>query len=125
VARQVRGESPIADIIRWVARILSIASIGVMLLFFIGEADFSQPVRLTPQEWIGVLFFPVGIVVGMIVAWRWEGIGSGIALGSLLAFYLFELVVSGDLPDGPFFVLFSSPAILFGASWLLRRLSSP
>ena len=57
--------------------------------------DLSQPVRLTPQEWVGVLFFPVEIVVGMIVAWRWEGVGAGIA------------VVSGDFPRGPSFLLFT------------------
>jgi hypothetical protein len=115
-----KATSPVV-IIRWVARVLSVLSVGILLLFFIGEADFSQPVRLTPQEWTGVLLFPAGVVVGMIVAWRREGIGSGIAVGSLLAFYVLDLVTTGTFPSGPFFLLFTSPGILFGVCWLLNR----
>jgi hypothetical protein len=110
-----------AVVIRWIARVLTIISIGILLLFFIGEADFSQPVQLTSAEWIGKLFFPVGVVIGMIVGWWREGLGAGITVGSLLAFYVLDLLVTGTFPSGPFFVLFALPGILFGVSWLLGR----
>jgi len=121
VTEQARDESLTTIVVRWSARVLSLVSIGILLLFFVGEADFSQPIHLTPQEWIGVLFFPVGVVVGMIVGWRWQGVGAGIALGSLLAFYVLDLVVTGTFPSGPFFLLFTLPGVLFGVSWMLER----
>ena len=108
-------------IIRWSARILSILSIGILLLFLVGEGDFSQPISLTPREWIGLLFFPLGVVIGMVVAWRWEGIGSAISIGSLLAFYLLHFAMMHRFPSGPFFLIFTLPGFLFGLSWLLSR----
>ena len=42
-------------------------------------------------------------------------------VGSLVTFYLVDLIKSGDLPRGPFFLLFASPGILFGVSWMLCR----
>jgi hypothetical protein len=121
MAEQTRDEPIIAAVISWSARILSVISIGILLLFFIGEAGFGRPVRLTAQEWIGLLFFPLGVAVGMVVGWRWEGVRAGIAVGSLVAFYMLNLVASGNLPSGPFFVLFTLPGILFGVSWMLGR----
>ena len=115
-------QTPLAAVvIRWIARILSIVSIGVLLLFFFGEADFSQPVQLTPREWIGLLFFPGAVVIGMIIGWWREGLGGGIAVGGLLVFYGWNLVAWGSFPSGPFFVMFALPGILFGLSWLLQR----
>lgn len=121
MAQRSQGHPTISIVTRWLARVLSVIFIGIILLFFIGEADFSQPVRLTPGEWIGKLFFPVGVVVGMILGWWWEGVGAAVAVGSLSAFYVLDVIVTGDPPSGPFFVLFTSPGILFGVSWLLRR----
>jgi hypothetical protein len=106
---------------RWLARVLSVIFIGVILLFFFGEADFGQPIRLTAGEWIGVLFFPVGVAAGMILGWWREGAGAAVAVGSLSAFYVLDVITTGNPPSGPFFVLFTSPGILFGVSWLLRR----
>lgn len=106
-------------LLRWTGRVLSIISVGILLLFLIGEGDFSQPPRLTLGEWLGVLFFPVGIVAGMIVAWRRERWGAIIALGSLAAFYALQRIIFGDFPGGPYFLLFTLPALLMGlAGWL-------
>ena len=121
MAQRSRGLAAISIVTRWLARVLSVIFIGIILLFFIGEADFSQPIRLTPGEWIAVLFFPVGVVAGMILGWWREGVGAAVAVGSLSAFYVLDVITTGNPPSGPFFVLFTSPGILFGVSWLLRR----
>ena len=121
IVQQKQNTSVAASVIKWIARVFSIVFIGIILMFFFGETDFSQPVQFTSAEWIGLLFFPMGIVIGMIVGWWREGIGAGITVGSLLAFYLLDLIVTGTFPSGPFFVLFASPGILFGVSWLLSR----
>ena len=112
----------LAVFVRWAARILSILSIGVLLLFLIGGGDFSQPISLTTEEMVGLLFFPLGVVIGMVVAWRWEGVGAAISIGSLLAFYLFHFTMQQKFPGGPSFLIFALPAFLFGLSWLLSRI---
>lgn len=106
-------------ILRWTARIASIGSVALILAFFIGEGF--NPSSLTLREWAGFLFFPLGTVTGMIVAWKREGAGGVISVGSLLAFYIVHFLFSGTFPRGYAWIVFSSPGILFLASWLLRR----
>jgi hypothetical protein len=86
-------------ILRWIARVWSIASIGLFLLFFIGEGF--APAKVAPKEWVGLGFFPIGVVVGMLVAWRKESWGGGITVTSLLAFYgVYGYLFSGAFPRG-------------------------
>jgi hypothetical protein len=61
-------------------------AIGLLLCFAIGEG--LNPLRLTLQEWILFLFFPLGISLGMLVAWRCECLGGSLTVASLAAFYL-------------------------------------
>ena len=119
--KPVQNRPILAWIIRWIARIMSILSVGILLLFLVGEGDFSQPIRLSPQEWIGLLFFPFGVIAGMVVAWRREGLGAGITLGSLVAFYVSHFMMYGKLPRGPYFAMFALPGVVFGVSWLMSR----
>jgi hypothetical protein len=106
--------------LRWTARAWSVVSLGLILLFFVGEGF--APADVGPQEWIGLLFFPVGVVVGMVIAWWKEGWGSGLCIVSFLAFYLvYGLGLRGDLPRRWAFSLFAAPGILFLACWLLSR----
>lgn len=111
----------VAGLIRWIAKVWSIASVGLILLIFIGEALQPTAPLPTSQERVGLLLFPVGVCLGMIVAWRREGLGGFITAGSLLAFYAMMRAVSGEFPRGPFFALFAAPGILFLVSWLLSR----
>jgi hypothetical protein len=38
------------------------ASIELILLFFAGEGF--APAKIAPKEWIGLVFFPIGVVAG-------------------------------------------------------------
>ncbi len=51
-------------IVRWLARIASLASIAMLAVFATSGGNFP-----TAGEWLLIAFFPVGVVVGMIVAW--------------------------------------------------------
>lgn len=64
--------------IRWIARVWSIASIGFVLLTSIGSglAEEFTLAQFTARDLVGLLFFPLGVCLGMIVAWRWEGQGE-------------------------------------------------
>ncbi len=98
--------------VRRVARIWSIISIGLILLFFIGEGF--NPVGILLKEWVGLAFFPFGIVLGLIIGWRNEILGGGITVASLVGFYVIHgLILSGSFPKGFAFLLFSFPGILF------------
>lgn len=110
---------PAMLILRWAARLGSIVSIVLILLFFIGEGF--NPAAFTPRECIGFIFFPVGIIIGMIVAWKHEGIGGSITIGSLLAFYLVYFLFNSTIPRGWAWGVFVSPGILFLAFWAFSR----
>lgn len=104
---------------RWLARLTSVLSIGTLGLFLFGEPF--NAAGITAREWIGLAFFPVGVAVGMIVAWWKEGLGAAISLVSLLAFYAVYGWLLGSQVKGPWFVVFASPALLFLLTWLLSK----
>jgi len=109
--------------IRRIARIWSIASVGFILLMFIGSglAEGFNLAQFTSRDLVGLFFFPFGVGLGMIVAWRREGLGGGITVGSLLAFYAALWAMDGRFPRGPWFALVAAPGVLFLACWWLSR----
>lgn len=108
-----------AQFLNWLARALSIVSIFVLLLFVVGEGV--NPAALRSREWALMIFFPLGVIAGMVVAWGREGLGGAITVVSLIAFYLAHLLFSGGFPRGWAFAAFASPGFLFLAHWLLTR----
>jgi len=106
----------IPNLLLWSARILSVASTGIMLLFFVGEG-FN--VRLKASEYLLFLFFPIGIYTGMIIAWWKENIGGFITIGSFVMFYIIQYSISGRFPNGWTLLLFTIPGFLFLLYWLI------
>lgn len=105
---------------RWSARILSIASTAMLLLFVFGEKFDAS--KVTGRQWLAFVFFPLGIIVGFVVAWWKEGLGGGITIASLLIFYLiFVLLLRGDLTRGVWFLVFAIPGFLFLAAYAISR----
>lgn len=49
--------------VSWLARAMSLVSIALLALFLTGDGLKLDTV--TGREWIGLLFFPFGMVVGM------------------------------------------------------------
>ena len=78
--------------------------------------------HLTLHELVLFLFFPLGVGLGMIMAWRWEGLGGGITVGSLAAFYLAHRLFSPGFPRGFGFVAMALPGFLFLLCWLWARI---
>jgi hypothetical protein len=109
-------DGPAVRVPRWIARIWSVLSVGVLLLFLVGEGfDPSQP---TLHEWVMLLFFPCGVAAGMILAWWKEGWGGALTVVSLFAFYAY------DTPsDQGIFLIFAGPGFLFLAAWFLARVA--
>jgi hypothetical protein len=64
------------------------------------------------------LFFPLGVCLGMAVAWRWEGLGGCITVASFAAFCLLNHLLSSSFPRGFAFVAVATPGFLFLLCWL-------
>jgi hypothetical protein len=107
----------LTQVVHRIARIWSIVTIGLVLILMAGEGV--NPANST--EWIEFLFFPVGICVGLILAWWKEGIGGGITTGSLLVFYAIHLITAGTLPKGWAWLAFAAPGFLFLFCWYRSR----
>lgn len=103
----------------WLARGWSVLSIGLVLAFLVGEGF--HPAQVRAREWLGLAFFPLGICVGMIVAWRRELVGGLITVGSLAVFYAIHFATAGVFPRGWAFLVFAAPGFLFVAAGLLVR----
>ena len=104
-------------VIELLARVGSIASVTLLVLIFVG--DGFHPAEISSNEWAGLLFFPIGIVIGMAIAWWKEGVGSAVTVGSLLGFYLVYGYFLRNHIGGWFFIAFASPGFLFLLHWLL------
>ena len=107
-------------VIELLARVGSIASITLLMLLFMGEA--LHPSEISPNEWAGLLFFPIGVTIGMIVAWWKEGVGAAVTLLSLLAFYLVYGYLLRNHIGGWAFIAFASPGFLFLLHWVCATL---
>jgi len=95
-----------------IARGLSLVAIVVGgLMFAFGEGLHLS--RFTGRELLMFAFFPLGVCAGMVVGWWREGLGGGITVASLVAFYLLERFLSGSFPRGFAFAVLAVPGILF------------
>jgi hypothetical protein len=106
-------------LVGFLARLGSVISITLLLLFF--QAEAFHPSEIAPREWIGLIFFPIGIIIGLAIAWWKEGLGVSITMGSLVAFYLVYGYLLQSHVAGWVFIVFASPAFLFFFHWVLRH----
>lgn len=106
-------------LIKFLARLGSITSIVLLLLLF--QAEALNPSEVPPRHWFALIFFPIGVIIGMIIAWWKEALGISVTLGSLLAFYFVYGYLLRYHVGGWAFVVLASPAFLFLLHWLLQQ----
>ena len=65
-------------ILRWIARIWSIASVGFISFMVIAEMIGPEESATfdSLSDVVQFLFFPTGICIGMIIAWKWRDSGD-------------------------------------------------
>jgi hypothetical protein len=109
-------------VVRWVARVWSLLSILFVLVFAVGEGiGGGHGPRPTAQEWVGLALWPIGVGLGLVLAWYREMLGGAAAVACLAAFCGWNLFLSGHFPRGPFFALVAAPGVLFLLAALLSR----
>ena len=117
-------------VIRWIARIWSIPIIGIALLMLIGygwnwvTTGTADPYAVEDYPPIENLI-PISLglsVLGLGIAWRWEGLGGAITIVFHLATLAVNyLVLSRSGHPYLITIIVATPGILFLVSWLLSR----
>lgn len=117
-----RDVQPGAFPLRRLARAASLLSLAFISLFVLGEILTPHaPPPAGLHDLVGLALFPGGLVVGLLLAWRWELWGGLVSLGSMLAFYTWLGLQDGSLPRGWVLPLLTLPGLLFVTCGLRTR----
>ena len=84
-------------VLRWTARVVGVALLGLIVAFAIGEG-VPNPLRGSLRENL----LTAGLLT--MVAWKWEGIGSLLILGGFALFAIVNHGVSLNVVSGPWLV---------------------
>ena len=107
------NETRLLFFLRWTARITGALSVAMLFLFMFGEESGSWS-RITGSQAIGMLFFPLGLMSGLILGWQEEKWGGLVAVVSVAAFYVvYGLILNGSLQLGWWFLVFAGPGFPF------------
>ena len=120
--------------LRWIARIWSIVIIGIALLFFFGyaynwvttgTADPHAAEGYPPVE--NLIPITLGLsVLGLVIAWRREGLGGAITIVSHLATLAVHYGLLSPRPyPYPVTIALATPGILFLVLWQRSQRLSP
>lgn len=116
-------------LLRKTARIWSVVIIGLGVLVFIAEIIEASTAELDPYPWFENLI-PLTLflsVLGLALAWRFEGIGAAITLGAALA-NLLLYIASGRTQVGVVALILSPivlPGLFFLVCWRASARISP
>lgn len=101
----------------WLARIWGILS-AAFLLFMIGGHIFgNEPQIISKNDFITMIFFPSGVLIGLLLALRYPAAGGLITVISTAIFF----ILRPDAATGIWFWLIAAPAILFLLHFLIFR----
>jgi hypothetical protein len=111
-------EKQTVSVVRWVARVVGVLVVIEVAAFAIGEGTSAhlREMLLT----IAMVAMPTGV----LVAWKWEGLGSFLTLAGLAAFVLVNGRIHGSLlgyATNPIFGPFLLAGLLFLFCWSRTR----
>jgi hypothetical protein len=108
-------------IIRWVARIWSIMLLSFAFLVMLTPDPYATE-PISAQDLFLLSLYGVAIL-GLIIAWRWELVGSMIAIATLFIRELAWIILKGPwfVNFLIFWVLVLPPAILYLIAWSSGR----
>jgi len=115
----MKYKKPVVLIILWIARIWGSISLAFML-FFVGAhligtlTAAGEPMRKfgSVPEMISFAFFPVFTIIGLGLAFKWEGFGGLVSTAGIIGFHilrpelLFNLMIDGLAFPGLLYILY-------------------
>jgi len=103
----------VATAVHWTARVLSV--IVVLFFGFMIVAHFVGSEELPPRA---ATLVAIGVIlIGLMVAWRWEAVGGVLVLGG----YCFSALLNGQVLRAWPYALCLIAGLLFLVSWFMRR----
>lgn len=108
-----------AQSIRLIARIWVTISLA-FLVFFVGAhlidslSGDGDPLGnfKSESEMISFAFFPLSLIIGLAIAWKWEGLGGFITIDEIIGFHimrpdlLFNVMIDGLAAPGLFYIVY-------------------
>ena len=94
------------------ARILDALILAFLLVFLLGHAfgdEESGAALISARDMIQFLCFPLSLIVGLAIAWKWEGTGGLIATTGMILLF----IIRPDLMKDLFMLLLLVPGLLF------------
>ena len=92
-------QSRVLTALRWLARVVGTLLLLVIAQIAVGEG-VPNPFHGSLAENLLTLAF-VAMIVGQIVAWKWEGIGGGLIVGSYVLFVVVNHGIPFNIVFGP------------------------
>lgn len=110
-----------ARIIRWIARVWSLLLLAIVaLIVFMPGPEATEPILA--EDWFLLGLWAIA-VLGLLVAWRWELLGSILAIAAMVVREVAWVLIKGEWFAG-FLLLWLGivpPAVLFLIAWRLDR----
>ncbi|MEZ4773311.1 MAG: hypothetical protein R3D00_09015 [Bacteroidia bacterium] len=104
----------IAQILRWTARVWGILSLAFLLFMIGGHIFGDEPQNFNNnREIVSLIFFPGGVLAGLLIGFRSEKWGGIIAAVSMAVFF----VMAPNALSTAWFWLIAAPAVWFLAYW--------
>jgi len=106
-----------------IAKITTLIITALIALAFVSNVIFPEEGESlpTPYEFLELMFFPTGVLAGMLLAWKWRLTGPLITIGSLAIFYALEYHAKQRFPRGltPFLIIV--PAFIFLIDYFVSK----
>lgn len=112
--------------IRWAARVLGALLVILVVVIAVGESISQGMLNPLDLTWSESLLFVAFIVMllGIIAAWRWDGIGGAVVVVGFIGFWLINFASSQRLWMGWVFALFLLVGVMHLFCWWRSRYQS-
>ncbi len=100
----------VSVVTRWIARFIALSLVFITVVFVSGSGIDIAGADLSHKLQMGA--FAV-MVAGLLLAWKWEGLGGVLTLAGLLLFLLLDYLLFGSFLQFWILLVFAIPGVLF------------
>ena len=117
----MENQKKIKNIILWIARILGTLVVAFVLFFLLADIFGGKEPDgngLSLKDAITFVFFPFSTIIGLTLAWKWEGLGGLITILGLVGL----LIIRPDLASSLLLMsIIVVPGLLFLIYWYMSK----